>query len=165
MRAMKIQKLTSIAGLANKERQALVNRLVKVVDRILHSPNFEFWKKETMNSHCKNLRDYVGMLLNEGAKRQDAGRDLGVVAMRAWDIGVKMQLSGLSFQVIFPETAGKFTASSMIAKDRPNVEPMQLQLSQTRLKLIITPVVTLRDDREDSIKVRNLHHSTVLTMS
>lgn len=54
-----------------------------------------------------------------GAKRQYAGRDLGVVVMRAWDIGVKMQTSGLSFQVIFPETAGGFSASSMIAKDQP----------------------------------------------
>lgn len=129
------------------------------------SPHFEFWKSVTMQAHCKKLRDYVGMLLNEGAIRQDAGRDLGVVAMRAWDIGVKMHTSRLSFQVIFPETAGKFAAATMIAKDRPDADPMQLQLTQTRLKLIITPVITLRDDRERSIKVRNLHHSTVLTMS
>lgn len=52
------------------KRQKRENRIVKVVDKILQSPDFEFRKKETMNNHCKNLRDYVGMLLNEGAKRQ-----------------------------------------------------------------------------------------------
>ena len=62
------------------------------------------------------------------------------------------------------ETASKFNAATMISKDQPNVDAMQLQIHQTRLKLVITPVVTMRDDRGTTIKAKNLHHSTVLTM-
>jgi hypothetical protein len=34
-----------------------------------------------------------------------------------------------------PETARKFNAATMIAKDQPNVDPMQFQIHQTRLNL------------------------------
>jgi len=102
--------------------------------------------------------------LNESAVRSEAGRDLGAISTKAWELSAKMWTSHLTFQIVFPETASKFLESAMRAKDQPDVEPMRLQVNQTRLKLVITPVVTMRDDRGTTIKVKNLHHASVLTM-
>jgi hypothetical protein len=106
----------------------------------------------------------LGPLLNDGSDRTAAGRDLGAIAIKAWELSVKMHTSYLTFQVYFPETASKFSASTMVAKDRRRVNPIILQTRQTRLKLVITPVITMRDDRGTTIKAKNLHLSSVLTM-
>jgi hypothetical protein len=52
----------------------------------------------------------------------------------------------------------------MVVEDQPQGTGMELQLRQTWLKLVITPVITMRDDRGTAMKANNLHHSTVLTM-
>jgi hypothetical protein len=106
----------------------------------------------------------LGPMLNDGAPRSQAGKDLGAIAVTAWELSVKMWTAHITFQVYFPETAGKFSQASMIAKDQPSVDSIQLQVQQTRLKLVITPVITLRDDRGTTIIVKNLHPSHVLTM-
>ncbi|CAG8956471.1 hypothetical protein HYFRA_00003856 [Hymenoscyphus fraxineus] len=151
-------------GLSNEFRQQHIDREVAAVEQIIGADNFDHWAKVTKDHHCARLRDYLGMLLNKGIHRVDAGNELGKIVLHAWSLNLKMRLSHLTFQVIFPPTAGKFLSATMIARDRTDVTPMQLQISQTRLKLVITPVVTLRDDRGPSIKVRNLHHAQVLTM-
>lgn len=104
-------------------------------------------------------------MLNDDATRAIAGRDLGAITLKAWELAIQLNCTPVTVQVYFPETAAKFSAATMIAKDRSGFNPMDLQLKQTRLKLVITPVVTLRDDRHDKIKARNLHYSTVLTMN
>jgi hypothetical protein len=103
-------------------------------------------------------------MLNDNVDRTTAGKDLGVIAVKAWDLSAKMNSSGLTFQIIFPETASKYNASSMIAKDQAPGRGMDLQIKQTRLKLVITPVITIRDDRGTTLIAKNIHQSTVLTM-
>lgn len=103
--------------------------------------------------------------MNDSTLRSVAGGDLGALILKAWDLSIKINTAPLTFQILFPETAGKFNASTMIAKDKPWADQMQLQIKQTRLKLVITPVVTMRDDRTRTIRAKNLHHSSVLTMN
>jgi hypothetical protein len=154
----------SLTGLANEARQNLIDRQARAVQSIISSKDYQSFRSLQLNYHTKRLRDMLGPLLNTNTQRAEAGRDLGAIAVKAWELSVKMHTSHLTFQVFFPETASKFNAATMIAKDQPNVDAMQLQIHQTRLKLVITPVVTMRDDRGTTIKAKNLHHSTVLTM-
>ena len=131
---------------------------------IVRSANYQIYRASRLSFHTKRLRDMLGPLLNDGAARSQAGKDLGAIAVAAWELSVKMWTANISFQIYFPETAGKFSHANMVAKDQPNADSMQLQVQQTRLKLVITPVITLRDDRGLTILVKNLHQSHVLTM-
>jgi hypothetical protein len=70
-----------------------------------------------------------------------------------------MFTSHLTIHVYFPETATKFNAARMIGKDQPIADPVHLQTKQTRPNLVITPVITLRDDRGTTIKAKSLHMS------
>jgi hypothetical protein len=150
--------------LANEARQKLIDQQARAVQTIIASSNYQDFRSTQLSHHSKRLRDMLGPLLNQGCPRAEAGRDLGAIAIKSWELSVRMFTSHLTFQVYFPETAAKFNAATMIAKDQPKVDPMQLQIKQTRLKLVITPVITLRDDRGTTIKAKNLHFSTVLTM-
>lgn len=107
----------------------------------------------------------LGPMLNAGSDRVTAGRDLGTLAIRVWDQSAKNNSAPYTFQTYFPDTNSKFSAGSMIARDRPNVDPTQLQIKQVRVKLVITPVVTLRNDCGTTIKAKSLHFATVLLMA
>ncbi|KAH8672656.1 hypothetical protein BGZ60DRAFT_429975 [Tricladium varicosporioides] len=151
-------------GLNNEARQELIDTQARACQSVLSSTSYQAYRANQLNNHTKRLRDILGPLLNDNVSLQAAGRDLGSIVVCAWELNCKMHCSHLTFQVYFPETASKFTAATMVAKDRPSTDPMQLQIRQTRLKLVITPVITMRDDRGTTIKAKNLHHSTVLTM-
>lgn len=152
-------------GLCNEARQKLIDEQTEVVNGILRHPQYTSFKNTQCNYHSKHLRDLIGPLLNDEADRVQAGRDIGTIVMNAWALSVNLYTSHLTFQIYFPETAGKFTAASMKCKDDNNhMTSMELQIKQVRLKLVITPVVVLRDDRGTTIKAKNLHDSSVLTM-
>lgn len=152
-------------GLANDARQALTDRRAKAIQSAVSSPHWEKYRSEQLFSHSKELRAILGPMLNDSADRSTAGKDLGVIALKAWEISEHMNTAQVTFQVYFPETAGKFNAATMISRDNTDTSPMNLQISQTRVKLVITPVITMRDDRGTTIKAKNLHFSTVLTMA
>ncbi|KAG9239095.1 hypothetical protein BJ875DRAFT_366606, partial [Amylocarpus encephaloides] len=156
--------LTPMAGLNNEARQNFVDQQARAVQSVLSAKDYQVFRSRQLMNHTKRLRDMLGSMLDEGALRTAAGRDLGAIAVDAWELSTKMHTAQLTFQVYFPETAAKFTAATMVARDQPHTPTMDLQLRQTRLKLVITPVITMRDDRGTTIKAKNLHHSTVLTM-
>jgi hypothetical protein len=151
-------------GLANEVRQNIIDNQAKAVQSVVGSSDYNTFRSNQLIYHTKRLRDMLGPMLNMNCARAEAGRDLGAIAVQAWDICVQMHTSFLTFQVYFPETSTKFTASTMEAKDQRDRDPMQLQIAQIRLKLVITPVVTMRDDRGTTIRAKNLHKSSVLTM-
>ncbi|PVH89774.1 hypothetical protein DL98DRAFT_601206 [Cadophora sp. DSE1049] len=151
-------------GLSNDVRQALIDRRAKAIQHAVCSPNWEDYRQAQLKRHSQQLRDILGPMLNDGANRSKAGGDLGAIAFKAWTVSQEMNTAQVTFQVYFPETASKFTASTMIAKDKMDKNPMSLQIAHTRLKLVITPVITMRDDRGTTIKAKNLHYATVLTM-
>lgn len=105
----------------------------------------------------------VGPLLNADCARALAGQELGNIVITAWELAVKMTTSHITFQVYFPETCNKFSAATMTAKNS-TTNPLTLQVYQARLKLVITPVITLRDDRGTTIIAKSVLHSKVLVM-
>jgi hypothetical protein len=139
----------------------LIDRQVEAVQSITNSHIFGNFRQEQINLHTKRLRDMLGPLLNRGCPRSQAGKDLGLIAVTAWDLSVKMHTSHLTFQVYFPETAAKFSSATMLPTNS-TVDPLKLQLQQARLSLVITPVITMRDDRGTTIKAKNLHMASVL---
>jgi len=153
-----------LSGLEIGVRQKYIDKVVGVVQKITSSPDYDQFCSDRISHHSKRLRDILSPLLNQEASREDAGRDLGAIVIQAWETTVKMWSSRLQFQINFPEAGAKFVAASMIAKDQRGVDPMQLQIRQARIKLAVTPVVTMRDDRGTTIKAKNFHLSSVLTM-
>jgi len=117
-----------------------------------------------IDAHCKSLRSLTNSLVDEGVARDQCGKDLGAIVMNAWRLSVKMNTSRFSFQTYYPDTAGKFVAATMTAINDSNNDPMSLQVRQARMKLVITPGITRRDDTGTTIIANHLHSATVLIM-
>ncbi|EPE27166.1 hypothetical protein GLAREA_03080 [Glarea lozoyensis ATCC 20868] len=159
-----IKEAEKTRGFTLERRQYLVDQKCRAIKSIISANNYQAYRADRLAYHTKKLRNILGPMLNDNVDRTTAGKDLGVIAVKAWDLSAKMNSSGLTFQIIFPETASKYNASSMIAKDQAPGRGMDLQIKQTRLKLVITPVITIRDDRGTTLIAKNIHQSTVLTM-
>jgi hypothetical protein len=150
--------------LNNEARQQYIDEGSQAVQSVISAKDYRSFRAKQLGVHTKALRDMLGPLLDNGVARASAGSDLGAIAVLSWDLSCKMHTARLTFQIYFPETAGKFTAATMKAKDQTNVDPMKLQVEQTRLKLVITPVITMRDDRGLTIKAKAIHSANVLLM-
>jgi hypothetical protein len=145
-------------------RQVHINRGMVAVQAVLAAKDYPSFRVQQLNVHTKALRDILGPVLNAGVERTDAGKDLGPIVIQSWDLCAAMHKEGFTFQIFFPETAAKFTAATMDSMDHPRDNPMLLQTKQRRVKLVITPVITMRDDTAHSIKAKSLHSATVLLM-
>jgi hypothetical protein len=152
-------------GLASEVRRNVVLQYSKLLEQISQHPSFAAYQSMRITFHSTKLRGILGPLLNTHAVRNTAGVDLGRIVKRVWDLSVSIYTSFMTFQIYFPETNSKFNAATMYAKDQPGEDQTQLQFNQLRLKLVITPVITLRDDSTTSIRTQNLHKAVVLTMA
>lgn len=151
-------------GLANEVRQTIVDRQTDAIKAIINHEGFEGFRNARILHHIKQLRDMLGPLLNIHIPRSEAGKSLGNLVAKAFDTSISLHTSSLTFQIYFPELSVKFNPATMVARDMDTTNVAQMQLSQLRLKLVITPVVTLRDDHGTTIRVKNLHKAQVLTM-
>ena len=131
---------------------------------ILTDPDFPSFRQRKESFHQQRLKTIVGPLMDGSASRSDAGYDLHNIAATALQISANMFQSRLSFQFVWNDTCTKFTADSHIAKETA-VDAVTLQMRQWRLKLVITPGVTIRDDRGMSIVPRRVLRSEVLVMN
>jgi hypothetical protein len=106
----------------------------------------------------------LGPLLDRGNSRTHSCAAITAIATTAWELSLKMHTSHLSFKIFFPETTSKFNAHTMIATNSTE-DPFKLQFNQTRLRLVVTPLVTLRDDRGRAILVKNIRMAGVILLN
>jgi hypothetical protein len=103
----------------------------------------------------------LGPVLNTAAKRADAGKDLSAIAARAFDLSAKMYTSGWTFLVVMPETGCRFLHPSMVQRNSKE-SPLNLHIQQVRVKLVVTPSITMRDDHMMTIRTKTIESSNVL---
>lgn len=70
-----------------------------------------------------------------------------------------------TFHVTFPECASKFNAASMVSKSNNSGTAMNLQIRQARVKLVITPMVTMREYKNGVMSACIIHVANVLVMA
>lgn len=148
----------------NEARQQYIDQGSRAVQSVVAAKDYHSFRAKQLGVHTKALRDMLGPMLNADAARAQAGTDLGAIVVHSWELSCKMHSARLTFQIYFPETSSKFTAATMKAKDQTKIDPMQLQIQQARLKLVITPVITMRDDRGTTIRAKSILSSNVLLM-
>lgn len=107
----------------------------------------------------------LGPLLDLGIERKDAGRGLGGIAVSAWDLSAKIFTSNFTFIWSFSECGARFVHPSVECVDPSEEEtPMQLGIRQAKIKLAITPIITIRNDRLTTISVKDVCKGHVLIL-
>lgn len=145
------------------ERQVITDQIASVINTIILDPEFPAFRQRKQNYHHQRLKTIVGPLMDNGASRSDAGFDLHNITATALQTSANIFQSRLNLQFMWNNTCSKFSVEAHTAKDAP-VDPVTLQMRQYRLKLVITPSITLRDDRGLSVMPKRVQRAEVLVM-
>lgn len=98
-----------------------------------------------------------------GPNLEEADEALRNMIEKAWAISAKMFTSRSTFEFRFPEAGARFNTQTMVAV-APNIDPHVLQAEHWRVQLVITPVITVRNDTGATISVASITNAHVICM-
>ena len=105
----------------------------------------------------------LGPLMSQYANLEEAHRDMRAMVGKAWSLSAKTLTSRLAFEYRFPDAGCRFSLPSMIAV-APNIDGYILQAEHWRVQLVVTPVITVRNDNGNTLSVDVANLAEVLLM-
>ncbi|KXX82529.1 Liprin-beta-2 [Madurella mycetomatis] len=148
------------------ERQSIIDRRAELVTEMAEGPKAAAFKNHKLNQHHQQLRMMIAPFLprtKENNMRDEAFYDLFAIAGAAWDLSSKLLRSRLTFQYVWNDPCAKFSADVHEALGC-SIGPVYLQREHWRLKLCVTPAVTIRSDKGMTISARQILKSGVTVM-
>ncbi|KAK6077978.1 hypothetical protein SCUP234_06352 [Seiridium cupressi] len=147
------------------ERQRIVNDHAKVIQFIIEAPEADDFKRRTVAKHVGMLHDILRPMRSCIIEDEQARKGLTIVINAAYTITTKIWTSGMTLHYYFPETGSKFAYGTMRALNYTDTPSDQMQYQQYRIMLVVTPTLSLRDDRDmDRLRTHELLKSDVLVM-
>ncbi|KAI0136796.1 hypothetical protein BJ170DRAFT_710823 [Xylariales sp. AK1849] len=148
-----------------KQRQRIIEDHAKVIQFIVNSSDGKKFRSDLIAKHSEMLHDILKPMRSCVIDDDKARKALAIAINAAWVITSKIWTSGMTLHFFFPETGTKFSFGTMRPMNHHNVAAEQMQYSQFRVMLIITPTLSLRDDRDlESLRTHELMKADVLVM-
>ncbi|KAH6676147.1 hypothetical protein F5X68DRAFT_157743 [Plectosphaerella plurivora] len=144
-------------------RIAYTSAIVDVINVIINSDRYEAYRESRVEYFARELEAMLSPLMNQFANLADAFKDLRAMVTKAWSLSAKTLTSRLVFEYRFPDAGSRFTLQSMIAV-APNIDGYQLQVEHWRVQLVVTPVITVRNDNGNTLSVDVTNLAEVLLM-
>ncbi|GAB1313596.1 Liprin-beta-2 [Madurella fahalii] len=148
------------------ERQSIIDRRVELVTEMAEGPKAAAFKNHKLNQHHQQLRMMIAPFLprtKENNTRDEAFYDLFAIAGAAWELSSKLLRSPLTFQYVWNDPCARFSADVHEALGC-SISPTTLQREQWRLKLCVTPAITMRSDKGMTISAKQILKSGVTVM-
>ncbi|RBQ70741.1 hypothetical protein VDGD_04039 [Verticillium dahliae] len=149
-----------MTGSARNEYNSAVS---EIVNSILDNERYEQYRESRIEYFATELQSMLGPLMNEFADLEQAGNDLRSVVGKAWSLSAKTLTSRMTFEYRFPEAGCRFSMQSMVAV-APSIDGYVLQAEHWRVQLVVTPVITVRNDNGSTLSVHVTNLAEVLLM-
>lgn len=147
------------------ERQRIVIDHSKVIQFIIEAPEHDDFKRRTVIKHVNMLHDILKPMRSCAVEDEQARKALAIVINAAYAITTKIWASGMTLHYYFPETGSKFAYGTMRSLNYTETPPDQMQYQQYRIMLVVTPTLSLRDDRDmNRLRTHELLKADVLVM-
>ncbi|KAI1343835.1 hypothetical protein F5Y15DRAFT_426401 [Xylariaceae sp. FL0016] len=172
MRALQ-EKIQGFAGerggvrSANRARQRVIEEHSRLVNSIVADASWPDFRAEMIDRHAILLGYFLQPMCSVGVSNEAATKSLKLIMAFTLDIAVGVWTSRTTLHFAFPDCGCKFAVGNMAALNAGQFARTQdeLQFSQTRISLVVTPTLTIRDDREGTLlRVTNIHKAQVLLM-
>ncbi|KAI3319085.1 hypothetical protein HD806DRAFT_548658 [Xylariaceae sp. AK1471] len=154
-------------GAPNRNRQRVIEDHATLVKAIAAAPEVHEFRKRTVERHANMMSALLDPCRSKGISEQQAAKSLKIMVAACWDISIKIWSSGKTLHYVFPECATKFSPGTMEALNGHHMagSPEGLVNSQCRVSLVVTPTMTLRDDRDAArMQCHAIHKAQVLAM-
>ncbi|KAI1117612.1 hypothetical protein F5Y14DRAFT_465519 [Nemania sp. NC0429] len=151
----------------NRSRQRIIEDHAKLIKAIAMSKEAVEFRKRTVDRHANIMSVLLDPCRAQGISADVAHKYLRIMVAACWDISIKVWSSGKTLHYVFPECANKFSAGTMEALNGHHMasSPEDLVQSQCRVSLVVTPTMTLRDDRDAArMQCHAIHKAQVLVM-
>ncbi|KAI0555893.1 hypothetical protein F4679DRAFT_590865 [Xylaria curta] len=151
----------------NRNRQRVIEDHAKLIKAIAMSKEVSEFRKRTVDRHANIMSALLDPCRAQGTSVEIAHKSLRIMVAACWDISIKVWSSGKTLHYVFPECANKFSPGTMEALNGHHMasSPEDLVASQCRVSLVVTPTMTLRDDRDAArMQCYAIHKAQVLVM-
>ncbi|KAK8862093.1 hypothetical protein PGQ11_008328 [Apiospora arundinis] len=146
-------------------RQRLIEDHAKLIKHIIYSPEGPEFRDREVTKHVNVLAQILRPMRNCTTDDPAAHRALRVIINYAFLVTSKLWTSCMTIHYFFPNTGSKFSHGQMRQMNHMEISGEQLQYSQWRVMLVVSPTLSLRDDRNaDSLRTHELMKSDVLVM-
>ncbi|KAK8129885.1 hypothetical protein PG999_002265 [Apiospora kogelbergensis] len=147
------------------QRQRLIEDHSKLIKHIIYSPEGPHFRDREVTKHVNILSQILRPMRNCTTDDQVAHKALRVIINYAFLVTSKLWTSSMTIHYFFPDTGSKFSHGQMRQMNHMEIPAEQLQYSQWRVMLVVSPTLSLRDDRNnDSLRTHELMKSDVLVM-
>ncbi|KAI0541413.1 hypothetical protein GGR58DRAFT_519510 [Xylaria digitata] len=151
----------------NRNRQRVIEDHAKLIKAIAMSKEVSEFRRRTVERHANIISALLDPCRAQGTSVETAQKSLRIMVAACWDISIKVWSSGKTLHYVFPECANKFSPGTMEALNGHHMatSPEDLVSSQCRVSLVVTPTMTLRDDRDAArMQCFAIHKAQVLVM-
>ncbi|KAI0154425.1 hypothetical protein GGR57DRAFT_502627 [Xylariaceae sp. FL1272] len=162
-------KLAAMAGTKDRQsrnRQRIIEDHAKLIKAMAATPGIEVFRQNIADRHAIILGNLLAPMRSEGVEKESLVKSLRLIIAACWDISIKIWSSGQTLHYVFPECASKYTPGTMEAMNGQMIAKTAEELcnSQCRLSLVITPTMTLRDDRDsNNLQCHGIHKAQSIT--
>jgi len=160
------ERLQAVDVFKPHERQEIIDRQAAILAKMMENKRWREFRSWKVNDHFQRFKKMIGPVVYSEPKSQtleDAFFDLYGIVDSFFDLAIEIVKSRLSFQFVWNDTCTKFTAENHNAVNS-DLPPITIQLKQWRLKLVMTPGITMRNDQGMNITPRQVLKSDVLVM-
>ncbi|KAK1674312.1 hypothetical protein BDP55DRAFT_746233 [Colletotrichum godetiae] len=147
--------------------QVCIDRVASIVNSCVNHERYDAYRNHRIEYFQAELREMLSPLLlpesEGGPDLERADEVLRQMCEKAWSISAKMFTSRWTFEFRFPHTGARFNTGTMVGI-APNIGPQLLQAEHWRVQLVVTPVITVRNDTGTSISVASITSAHVICM-
>ncbi|KAI0407808.1 hypothetical protein F4802DRAFT_619952 [Xylaria palmicola] len=151
----------------NRNRQRIIEDHAKLIKAIAISGEVAEFRRRTVDRHANIMSALLDPCRAQGTSADVSHKSLRVMVAACWDISIKVWSSGKTLHYVFPECAHKFSPGTMEALNGHHMAATleELVAAQCRISLVVTPTMTLRDDRDAArMQCHAIHKAQVLLM-
>ncbi|KAI1494699.1 hypothetical protein F5X96DRAFT_693808 [Biscogniauxia mediterranea] len=151
----------------SRARQRVIEEHARLIRAMVGSEKMKHFRTRVVDRHASMLAHILEPLRSQDVTHEQALKSLRIMVAATWDISTKVWTGGMTLHYVFPDTGSKYAFGTMDALNGRQVArtPELLQFSQCRISLVVTPTLTLRDDRDrEYLKTFGIHRAEVLVM-
>ncbi|KAI2625338.1 hypothetical protein GGS26DRAFT_600080 [Hypomontagnella submonticulosa] len=134
-----------------RERQLAINEHAAALTHALKKPAMQEFREKSINQHVRMVVSILEPLRAAKSTDEEAAKAVRIMVNVTWEISAKVWTSGMTLHYTFPDCGHKFAFGTMDAANGAHIglTPQDLQYSQTRIAFVVSPILTMRDERDE----------------
>lgn len=148
-------------------RQRIIDQHARIIAHLIQSPGFDAFQSNVINGHSVNLAQILKPMRSCKLPEDDVLKAVRCMVDVAFTISCKVWSSSVTLNFSFPECGVRYAFGTMHAFNANHMgipDERILQFNHYRVSFIMSPTLSVRDDRGITSKTSGIRKADVLVM-